>query len=94
MIDDRLPARWVIVARVICVLLSALSLIALLANLLGARASADPAEPPPPPLPVVAPTPSSNWQPKFPSPYDETRKNVTQADINAEREMCQWFNAQ
>ena len=46
-----------------------------------------------PPLPVFVPTPS-NWQPKFPWPYDQTRGKVTDADINAEREMCQWYNAQ
>lgn len=46
-----------------------------------------------PPLPVFVPTPS-NWQPQFPFPYDETRNSVTDAEINAEREMCQWYNAQ
>lgn len=45
------------------------------------------------PLPVVAPTPS-DWQPQFPFPYNQTRTTVTDADINAEREMCQWYNAQ
>lgn len=45
------------------------------------------------PLPVVVPTPS-NWQPKFPFPYNQTRGSVTDADITAEREMCQWFKAQ
>lgn len=45
------------------------------------------------PLPVVVPTPS-NWTPKFPFPYDQTRGSVTDADVSAEREMCQWFNAQ
>ncbi|ALI25831.1 hypothetical protein XA26_19850 [Mycolicibacterium fortuitum] len=40
---------------------------------------------------IVSP---SDWQPKFPFPYDETRKNVTEADVTAEREMCQWFKAQ
>lgn len=45
------------------------------------------------PLPVITPTPS-NWQPKFPFPYDQTKGSVTDADINAEREMCQWYNAQ
>jgi hypothetical protein len=48
---------------------------------------------PPVPLPVITPTPSG-WQPKFPFPYDQTKNSVTDADINAEREMCQWFNAQ
>jgi hypothetical protein len=37
---------------------------------------------------------ASNWTPKYPPPYDATQKNVTDADITAEREMCQWFNAQ
>ncbi|WP_235659241.1 hypothetical protein [Mycobacteroides abscessus] len=46
-----------------------------------------------PPLPVFVPKPSS-WQPKFPYPYDASRGEVTGADINAEREMCQWFTAQ
>ena len=45
------------------------------------------------PLPVVTPRPSS-WAPKFPFPYDQTRGSVTDADITAGREMCQWFNAQ
>lgn len=62
------------------------------------RAGADPQDPPgrdapAPPLAVVTPTPS-NWEPKFPFPFDQTRRNVTDADINAEREMCQWFNSQ
>ena len=56
------------------------------------------ADPPPDdelirPLPVVVPTPS-DWQPKFPFPYDQTRAEVTEADINAQREMCQWYTAQ
>jgi hypothetical protein len=59
----------------------------------GGRAGADPADPPPPLLPEFVPT-AGNFVPQFPYPYDETRKNVTPADINAEREMCQWFNAQ
>jgi hypothetical protein len=46
-----------------------------------------------PPLPVIVPTPS-DWKPMFPSPFDQTRGSVTDADINAEREMCQWYNAQ
>lgn len=72
--------------------------------LTGPPASADPnAEvplPDPPsdsylitPLPVVAPT-ASTWTPKFPFPYDQTRDRVTDADITAMREMCQWYNAQ
>ncbi len=45
------------------------------------------------PLPVITPTPT-NWAPKFPFPYDQTKNRVTEADITAERELCQWFNAQ
>lgn len=44
-------------------------------------------------LPLVTSAPS-DWQPKFPYPFDETRRFVTAADINAEREMCQWFTTQ
>ncbi|OPX12050.1 hypothetical protein B1790_05770 [Mycobacterium sp. AT1] len=46
-----------------------------------------------PPLPVIVPV-ASDWQPKFPYPYDQTRNEVTPADITAEREMCQWYLAQ
>jgi hypothetical protein len=46
-----------------------------------------------PPLPMITPTPT-DWVPKFPFPYDQTRGSVTDAEITAEREMCQWFNAQ
>lgn len=45
------------------------------------------------PLPVVVVEPT-NWVPKFPFPYDKTRNLVTEADINAERELCQWYTAQ
>src|SRR5688572_16804782 len=45
------------------------------------------------PLPVFVPT-ASDWQPKFPFPYDQAQGDVTEADITAEREMCQWYNAQ
>lgn len=45
------------------------------------------------PLPMVVVTPS-NWRPKFPFPYDQTRGSVTEADIIAEQEMCQWFKGQ
>jgi hypothetical protein len=51
------------------------------------------APPAPQPLPVVVPTPD-NWQPQFPFPFDQTRSSVTDVEINAERGMCQWFNAQ
>lgn len=50
-------------------------------------------EPPPPPLPPVALT-NTNWQPLYPFPYDETKQYVTEADITAGREMCQWYNQQ
>lgn len=46
-----------------------------------------------PPLPVIVPT-ASDWAPMYPYPFDQTRASVTDADINAEREMCQWYNAQ
>ncbi len=46
-----------------------------------------------PPLPVFVPTPSS-FTPLYPFPFDQTRASVTDADINAQREMCQWYNAQ
>ena len=67
----------------------------------GAPAGADPGDPPLPPsdsdlirpLPVIVPI-ASDWQPKFPFPYDQTRNRVTEADITAMREMCQWYNAQ
>jgi hypothetical protein len=45
------------------------------------------------PLPVVTPT-SSAWAPMYPFPYDQTRNRVTDTDITAMREMCQWYNAQ
>ncbi len=45
------------------------------------------------PLPVVVVHPT-NWVPKFPFPFDKTRNQVTDADINAERELCQWYTAQ
>lgn len=56
-----------------------------------ASAHAGPADPPDPPLPMVT-VAASSWQPKFPFPYDASRKDVTDADVTAEREMCQWFN--
>jgi hypothetical protein len=73
--------------------LSCLAIAAAICGVAGTRANADPSDPPPPLLPQFVPT-ASNFSPQFPYPYDETRKNVTPADINAEREMCQWFNAQ
>ncbi|MDT5263916.1 MAG: hypothetical protein QOI90_542 [Mycobacterium sp.] len=56
----------------------------------GAEPSADEIAPP---LPVIVPTPS-NFTPQFPFPFDQTRGSVTDPDINAQREMCQWYNAQ
>jgi hypothetical protein len=77
--------------------LARVTVVTVLAASLGvgavAPAVADPSQPPDPPLPVFVPT-ASDWQPKFPHPYDETRKDVTDADVNAMREMCQWFEAQ
>jgi len=75
-----------------------LSVLAVLsaATVLTGRAWADepPGIPPAPqPLPIVTPTPD-NWEPKFPFPFDQTQSSVTDADIGAEREMCQWYNAQ
>lgn len=75
-----------------------------MAILLGPSSSAYPPDPPSPPyppsdrdlirpLPAFTPTPS-NWTPKFPFPYSQTRNRVTDADITAMREMCQWYNAQ
>lgn len=59
----------------------------------GGHAVADPSDPPPPLLPVFTPT-ANNWAPQYPYPFDQMRNHVTPADINAVREMCQWFNAQ
>ncbi len=72
--------------------------VAVLTAVMIATAPVSSADPPPDdelirPLPVVVPTPS-DWQPKFPFPYDQTRAEVTEADINAQREMCQWYTAQ
>lgn len=67
-------------------------LIFLTSTLMGGRAVAAPDDPADPPLPIVVPAPSS-WAPKFPFPYDANRKDVTDADVTAEREMCQWFKA-
>jgi hypothetical protein len=77
--------------------------LAVLAIFTGPSASAGPGDPPSPPDPpsdsdlirplsVITPT-ASNWQPKFPFPYDQTRNQVTDADITSMREMCQWYNA-
>lgn len=76
---------------------SACAMFALAAVLFGIVPTAS-ADPPPDseliqPLPVITPKPS-NWAPKFPFPYDQTRNSVTDADTTAEREMCQWYTAQ
>jgi hypothetical protein len=78
--------------RASAVLGCATILVALLLSSANA-ANADPTDPPPPLLPAFVPT-ASSFTPQFPYPYDETRKSVTPNDINAEREMCQWFRAQ
>jgi hypothetical protein len=79
--------------RCVPVVLSCLTIVTVACVAMGGRASADPSDPPPPLLPEFIPT-ASDFAPQFPYPYDQTRKNVTDVDINAEREMCQWFNAQ
>lgn len=71
---------------------------------MGPRVSADPNSevplPDPPsdsylitPMPVVTPI-VSGWTPKYPFPYDQMKDRVTDADVTAMREMCQWYNAQ
>lgn len=74
-----------------CAVVSCLALLASTLPASTGRASADPSDPPDPPLPVVTVS-ASSWAPKFPVPYNADRNNVTDADITAEREMCQWFN--
>jgi hypothetical protein len=84
--------------------LGAVILLSAVAVVTGPRSVADPTNAPSPPLPpsdssvirtlpAFTPTPS-NWTPKFPFPYDQTRSLVTDADIHAMGEMCQWFNSQ
>jgi hypothetical protein len=48
---------------------------------------------PPLPLPDVALT-ANDWQPQVPFPFNKLRSHITDADINAQREMCQWFYPQ
>lgn len=84
----RVPVRHAVLATISCAAIATAICFGP-----GDGAKADPSDPPPPPLPVFVPT-TSNFVPQFPYPYDQTRKNVTDVDINAEREMCQWFNAQ
>jgi hypothetical protein len=48
----------------------------------------------PAPLPVFAPHPS-DWQPNYTVfPYNLWQSRVTPEQVTAEREACQWFNAQ
>ncbi|MEX3645152.1 MULTISPECIES: hypothetical protein [Mycolicibacterium] len=86
--DVRKSSRHITGVTLACVA----SVLSMMTGLCG-LASADPSTPPPPPLPVFVPT-ASGWTPKVPYSHEATQKYVTEADINAEREMCQWFNAQ
>ncbi|WP_084014200.1 hypothetical protein [Mycolicibacter kumamotonensis] len=56
----------------------------------GALPSDDEIIVPLPPINVA----NTNWVPKFPFPYNQTRSRVTDADIVAMGEMCQWYNGQ
>lgn len=48
----------------------------------------------PAPLPVFAPHPS-DWQPNYTVfPYNLWQSRVTPEQVTAEREACQWFNAE
>lgn len=65
-----------------------------LAVLLLAAAPTSQAEPATPTLPVFTPYPS-DWQPDYtPFPYNLWQIRVTPQQITAQRESCQWFNAQ
>ena len=76
------------------VLLSLVAILSLMMIVSMGPAAAEPnANEIAPPLPVFVPTPS-NFTPLYPFPFDQTRASVTAADINAQREMCQWYNAQ
>jgi len=76
------------------IFLAVLAVVGAVAAVAIAPAGADPeVDDIAPPLPVITPTPN-DWQPKSPFPYDQTRGSVTDADITAEKEMCQWYNAQ
>ncbi|MCV7191275.1 hypothetical protein H7I02_00425 [Mycolicibacterium brumae] len=54
--------------------------------------NADAWDPPPPPMADFVPV-ARAFTMQYPYPYDQTRKNVTDADIRAIDEMCQWFVA-
>lgn len=90
---SRLEATRKTLARLAYGLLWCLALVGSALPALCGRAYASPTDPPPPPLPEMH-VYASDWQPKFPFPYSANRKDVTEVDITAEREMCQWFNAQ
>jgi hypothetical protein len=61
---------------------------------LTVSAGAQPAtDTPAPPLPVFTPTPTA-WAPNVAFPHNRHQNRVTEADITAEREMCEWFTAQ
>jgi len=56
------------------------ALVALALMVFGGRANAEPSDPPAPPLPVFQPA-ASNWTPKFPFPFDATRKDAILASL-------------
>jgi hypothetical protein len=89
----RWQAARMAMRRLAYAVVGCLALVASTSPVLGTKASASPDDPPDLPLPAIAAT-SSNWTPKFPFPYDANRKDVTNADITAEGEMCQWFKAE
>lgn len=79
-----------IAVRITRIALLVISLVLVSLALVNGQSRADPSDPPVPPLPEVNAQPNS-WTPKFPYPYDSTRKSVTDADITAMGEMCQWY---
>ena len=100
---SRIPARGIGVRRLGTAVVCAVVFSAM-ASLMGPTSLADPDNSPSAPdppsdsdliraLPVFTPRPS-DWTPKYPFPYDQTRSQVTGADISAMREMCQWYQAQ
>jgi hypothetical protein len=78
--------------RAFGILASCTALVAAAIVTMTAGAEADP-NVPAPPLPVFTPTPT-DWGPNFAFPHNIHQNQVTDADITAEREMCEWFNAQ
>jgi hypothetical protein len=78
--------------RVFRVAAACLALAAAATITMTVGAKAEPTTPAPP-LPVFTPTPT-NWGPNFAFPNNLHQRQVTDADITAEREMCEWFNAQ